>query len=346
MKKTLLLLCLLPAVQVGAQHVLPDSVYVYSGENKKLRSGAALFYDEYGRKIQEKGLINQNGDDMLDENDQAYIIDWEYIQTDERLEVVETNREMRQGEWKDVTKRVERFDPAYPHVPQETYDYNKTNDEWTIFANTIGTEWNDKGLPVVLMDTMFYQSVAMAVTRLEVTYNEDNWPETSIESEEGKEPGIWTLYRKRQNTYNEQKQQIKNSYYLYDDKGDDWAYLYEYHYTYDEKGNIESMVLAGDEDSNSGTYYAYVYNSESNANESLPDDFHKAEIWTAGGQLHVTFKSDALFDVAVYTMSGTLIAQQTGNRTAVSFSVNSLSPGVYIVCVTSEGYIRSQKIIR
>lgn len=332
--------------QANAQQVLPDSIYTYLGKNKMLSSGAVIRYDENGRKVLEEGVRNRNSDEVLDENDQAYKIEYVYTQTGDRICVEEFHSELKGEKWACLTKRVQFYTISNPHIPVELYDYTASGENWALFANTIGTEFDEKKLPVVLMDSFFYASVAYEITRMEVTYNDDNWPETIVELTKNENSDAWIPFRKRQNVYNEQKKEVKNLFYYPDDDGS-WIFLYEFLYTYDEKGNATSMIRVEEGKNTYETYYRNVYLSGDDANDVLPDGTAPhAEISLTDGRLCVKWADEVPFDVAIYNMSGMLMMQQTGNRNEAVVPVSRLVEGVYVVKVTSGTFIYTQKVVK
>lgn len=361
MRKKLLVLCVSMGLSAQvitastARENLPDSVYTYQGKNKTLYSGAAIHYDETGRKILEEGYLNRNGDHLLDENDQAYQIEYTYAETAGRLIVEEMNKQLSQGEWKRYMRIVQVYDIAHPDVPVERYDYSDFNGRWLLFANTIGTEFDEKGLPIVLMDTIFDVYPVMTgmaevaevgeVTRFEVTYTSDGMAETLIEYVPNKysaDEEKWALYRKREYVY-DGKNLMNDFFYYYTE--DDWVYSYAYAYTYDEKNNRTSQIRL-DDDFGSEVYYENIYLSGGNSNETIPDFSRKMKIAFTDGQLKVTLEDDASFDVSVYNLRGQLVAQQTGNRYEANPALKNATPGIYTVRVTSGMHVHTQKFFK
>ena len=362
MRKGLLMLCLsasLGSVQIMASGVndnLPDSVYTYQGKNKTLYSGALINYDEAGRKILEEGYFNRNGDDVLDENDQAYRIEYIYTEVDGRLRVEETSKQLENLEWKDYTQVVQIYDVENPDVPIERYDYSAFNNRWLLFANTIGTEFDEKGLPVVLMDTIFdvypviqgtsEVATVSEVVRFEVTYNNDRMPEILIEftpDDDWEENGIWTPFRKREYIY-DGRSLMNDNYFYYDENV--WAYSYTYTYTYDEKGNRTSMIRLNDGSFGSEVYYENIYMSGENPNEIITDSISKAKISIVDGWLRVILEDDMSFNVSVYSMQGVLVAQQDDNHHEADLDMSNAIAGVYIVRVASGSYIQTLKFLK
>lgn len=340
----------------GVNENRPDSVYTYQGKNKTLYSGAAIRYDEDGRKILEEGYLNRNGDNLLDERDQAYRIDYVYTEMEGRLKVEEINRQLTNQEWKASSRIVQLYDRSNPEVPVERYDYSAYNGGWLLFGNTIGTEFDEKGLPVVLMDTIFdiypvilgtaEVAAVSEVTRFEVTYNDEGMPEVHIEftpDEESEKKDVWVPYRKREYIYNGQNLQ-NDAFYYY--QAGDWAYSYAYTYTYDEKGNRTSMIRVEEEGFGSETYYENRYLSGGNSNEIVTDLSSKVKITFADGYLRVTFEEEALFDVSVHNMQGALVAQRAGNYQEAVLTIKNAASGIYLVRLTSGAYIHTRKFLK
>ena len=121
MRKTLLLFCVF-ANMVNAQ-ILPDSIYTYKGSNKILYGGAAINYDESGRKILEKGMINSNGDDILNEEDREYKIEYTYTEMGDMLKKEETESHFENEKWKDYIKTVQVYNISNINVSVQSDIY-------------------------------------------------------------------------------------------------------------------------------------------------------------------------------------------------------------------------------
>jgi hypothetical protein len=82
------------------------------------------------------------------------------------------------------------------------------------------------------------------------------------------------------------------------------------------------------------------------ANESIHVAPQKSSISFDGEHLYVTFDDDALFDVTVYTMQGTVLMQRKDNRKAVTIPLNDITYGVNIVQITADQYSYTHKFVR
>lgn len=342
-------------VPSGTNGNRPDSIYIYSGKNRTLQSGAAISYDEAGRKILEDGFVNKNGDDLLDENDQAHKTEYTYTEADGMLKIEELKRRLNAGEWENYMKIVQLYKTDNPGVPVERYDYTLFKGEWLPFGNTIGTEYDERGLPVIIMDTVFdtyfytagFSDIieAREIKRMEVTYNNDHMPATITEfNPEGPiaDNDVWIPFRKREDVYNEDKKMIKNSYSFYEDGS--WMYAYEYTYTYDDKGNLTSMLrIENGKITNDATYYENIYSPGNTSNEMITDLSKKIKTTFTNEQIHIRSEENIPFDVSVYSIQGVRVARQSGNHT-VTISSNGMTRGIYIVHVMSGGNAYTQKL--
>jgi hypothetical protein len=183
------------------------------------------------------------------------------------------------------------------------------------------------------------------VTRMEVSYNEDNMPDVILYFSENADKG-WSPFRKRVNIYDGNKKLIKDTSYNYEDTGN-WIHSSEYTYTYDENGNPASIIgNMGDERFNHETYFVNVYISGNNANDAITGISSGINISFAGGQLHVEPEDDVLFDVAVYSMQGMLAAQRNGNYGEATISLDKAPHGIYIVRIVSGKHVYTRKFLK
>ena len=344
MKKILLLFCVF-ANMVNAQN-LPDSIYTYNGKNRMLSSGAAISYDKAGRKILEKGIINRNGDDILNEEDQAYKKEYVYIEIENMLKVEETELHLDNEEWKNYSKIVAIYNTSNPNIPVERYDYTIYNEEWLLFANTIGTEYDKMGRPVVLMDTFFNISslIAEEVIRIEVAYNNDGMPEFTKELMPDIESGNenWIPYRKRENTY-DGKKLMKEVYYFHE--GDEnWTHSYEYVYTYDDNGNITSMIRF-DGNFSSETHYKNVYAQEGNSNDAILSVQSNIYPNPVSDVLYVTLEGVDKADITLVNAAGSIMIKQKTSLPAISIPVRSFAKGYYFLIIQTKNGTKTHKVI-
>jgi len=82
------------------------------------------------------------------------------------------------------------------------------------------------------------------------------------------------------------------------------------------------------------------------SNETIGKPAPKTTITFENGLLRVTRDDDALFDVAVYHMQGMLLAQAKNNRNEWLVHLEHLPKGVYVVRISSENVVYSEKIVR
>jgi len=338
----------------GTDAILPDSIYTYNGKNKVISKGAAISYDEAGRKILEKGIIDRNSDALLNEEDLAYKIENVYTETGDMMNVEVVESHLENGEWKKYSKIIQIYNISNLFVPVEQYDYTVFNNDWLLFAKTIGTKYDEKGLPVVLMDTLFdtwsftmgFTDVVEVeeVTRIEVEYNNDGMSEfviVLIPDGESDNEG-WIPYRKRENIYDGNKL-MKDAYYFLDED-ENWTYSYEYVYDYDDNGNVISMIrhdgLFGSE-----VHYKNVYLSGGNSNDVL---------LSVQSGIYPNPVSDVLYvkiegaDNAVITLvnaAGGIMIRQNTSLTVTSIPVQSFDKGYYFLIVQTDKNIKTHKVI-
>ena len=338
----------------GTNAILPDSIYTYNGKNKLLSKGAAISYDEAGRKILEKGIIDRNSDGLLNEEDLSYKIENVYTETGDMMKVETVESHLENGEWKNYSKIVQIYNISNLFVPVEQYDYSVFNNDWLLFAKTIGTKYDEKGLPLVLMDTLYdtwsftmgYVDVIEVeeVTRLEAEYNSEGMPEfviVSIPDGEGDDEE-WIPYRKRENIYDGNKL-MKDVYYLLDDD-ENWTYWYEYVYDYDDNGNVISMIRH-DGLFSSEVHYKNVYLPGGNSNDVLLSVRSGIYPNPVSDVLYVTIEGADKAVITLINATGSIIIRQNTSHPVTSIPVQFFDKGYYFLIVQTDKNIKTHKVI-
>lgn len=352
MKKYLFMLfflpCLLYTQRVFGQNK-PDSVYVYSGEERQLIKVSAIMYDDDNRILREEGRIDLNGDGLIQANE-MYKMSYVYTETG-GLFTIEAVKEIFEDEqWINSSKEVKTYKASNLNVPVHdcAYSYDITEGKWDLYSKTIATEYNEKGFPVVLMDTLPYPTMLglkYALKSKVLSYNESNLLDAVLyaSKKDADDPSEeFTPSQKDEFMYDDNHVLIQKRVYSYDNlynNGNpiwDWSLSNTIDYEYDEYGNI---IREGD------VYYTNIYSS-ANSNDFIADIAKNPQLFFADGQVEVVFDDDMLFDVAIYNMQGLLMTQQKNNRNHAAVSFNKALPGIYIVHVISGEYRYTQKIVK
>lgn len=340
----------------GNAYNLPDSVYSYYGEEKRLGKTAYIKYDENGRKLQEKGLNDLNGDGIIDESE-MYLIEYTYTSKNDLLEVERLYTYLAKDIWLTVSKEIEIFSATELSFPVANYDYVYQGDKWVLEWKRNATRYDNENRPVVYLDSTFNEKTngydTLAV-RIEMSYNEKGLCDLSnsfrptgstVTGEE------WIATLKKEFTYDATDKLIKevhHSYDLYYNNGNPerkWVELYTVEYTYDEKGNIASEVAINDD----GTvlnqaYHTNIYASATSNETVFP-------VWSAvypnpvSDVLHVVIEGADHAVITFLNASGTVITTQKTNQPETLLPVRSLAKGYYFVTVQTSKGIRTHKVV-
>ena len=385
MKKTLLMLCILPCllsaqnvsvnvvkeksfvnqivkdkqagdrvfVYAGSEKNLPDSVYTYYGKEKRLTSKAAITYDENVRKVQEKGLTDLNYDGVIGD-DEGYKIDYVYTAKGDLIEEEVITSFYENDTWVYSGKIVSVYNSPELFLPIEFYVYDYIEGVWVLDWKTIAIELDDKGRPVVLMDSTTHSDSYISVMRYNITYNEIG------------KLGLVTTFKKIEDTEDEWEPVEKLEFfydtdgrlksedhydydydYVYDEETEekDWVYEYTTSYAYDEKGNLISEIDSDEDGVLGGYYYTNIYLSNPDANDVILSVQSKIYPNPVSDVLYVTLEGTDNAVVTLVNAVGSVVVQQKTNSSVTSIPVQSFAKGYYFLIVQTDKGIKTHKII-
>ena len=383
MKKTLLLLCVLPCllsaqnvsvnvvkeksyvkqiikdskeadrvfVYAGPGNNLPDSVYTYYGEEKRLASKAAITYDENGRKVQEKGLTDLDYDGVIGDNE-GYKIDYVYTAKGDLIEEEVITSFYENDTWVYSGKVVSVYNSSELNFPIDFYVYDYIEGSWVLDWKTIAIELDEKGRPVVLMDSTTHSDSYISVMRFNITYNEigklglvttfEKIAETEDE---------WEQVEKIEYFYNEKGQLTREVHYDFDydyygsTEEKDWVYEYTTSYAYDEKGNLISEIDSDEDDVFGGYYYTNIYLSNPDANDVILSVQSKIYPNPVSDVLFVTIEDADNAVITLVNSAGSVVVQQKTNSSVTTIPVQSFAKGYYFLIVKTDKGIKTHKVI-
>lgn len=335
---------------------LPDSVYSYYGEEKRLGKTASIKYDENGRKLQEKGLTDLNGDGIMDENE-MYLMEYTYTSKNDLLEVERLYTYLAKDIWLTVSKEIDIFSATELSFPVAYYDYGYQGDKWVLKQKRTATGYDHENRPVVYLDSTFNEKTngydTLAV-RAEISYNEKGLCDLSTSfrptgsTVTGEE---WIATLKKEFTYDATDKLIKkvhHSYDLYYNNGNPewkWTELYTVEYTYDEKGNIDGEVAINEDGTTlNKAYYTNIYASAT-SNEAIFSGRSAVYPNPVSDVLHVAIEGTDHAVITLLNASGTVITKQKTNQPVTLLPVRSLAKGYYFVTVQTAKGIRTHKVV-
>ena len=340
-------------VYAGSENNLPDSVYTYYGEEKRLASKAAITYDESGRKVQEKGLTDLDYDGVIGDNE-GYKIDYVYTAKGDLIEEEVITSFYENDTWVYSGKVVSVYNSPELYLPIEFYVYDYIEGSWVLDWKTIAIELDDKGRPVVLMDSTTHSDSYISVMRYNITYNEIG------------KLGLVTTFEKIEETEDEWEPVEKIEYfydtdgrltnedhydydydYVYDEETEekDWVYEYTTSYAYDEKGNLISEIDSDEDGMFGGYYYTNIYLSNPDANDVILSVQSKIYPNPVSDVLYVTLEGADNAVVTLVNAVGSVVVQQKTNSSVTSIPVQSFAKGYYFLIVQTDKGVKTHKII-
>ena len=329
----------------GTEKKLPDSLYVYYGEEKEFIAKVFLTYDENGRIVQQLAVIDYDGDGIPDEEEK---IEYVYTQKGDQIEVEEIYSYFIEGKWEYDEKFVSLYNSDDLYSPVEYYEYYYNEDKWDLDWKRIATEFDEKGRPIVIIETTTWDEDD--VNRQDITYNENGLFNLIIYSEL-KAEDTWEPYGKREFFYDEDGKLTKEvySYYWYNNdmlEGEkEWVVSNTIEYEYDENGNKarESFI---EEEWTETFYYTYFYSS-STGNDVIFSVQSSIYPNPVSDVLNVTLEDADNAVISLVNAAGSVMVQQKTSKTVTSIPVQSFAKGYYFLIVqTSKGVKTHTVIIR
>ena len=331
---------------------LPDSIYTYEGEEKRLYSKAAFTYDDTGRVLQEKGIEQlNNGED----SGREYKIDYAYTQENDLLKTEEIKSVLVNGNWVYYTKLITVVNSKNALFSAEMHEFDPDADSWVLFYKYTPVEFDDSNRPIAFSDSViedWTSKIDTAVHRIEVSYNELGqvawntlfWMNSPVFVEVDE----WVPVQRWVYTYNEDNMPLKVDHYDYDyyDRVEDveWVYELTIEREFDDNGNMLSEVYYDERGVRGATYCTYTY-STPNANEvffSVESDIYPNPV---SDVLFVRVEGTDNAVIILVNITGGIVAQQTTSGAVTEFPVQSLAKGNYFLIVKTDRGVKTHKVI-
>lgn len=366
MKKLVLCICLLPVISFAQQtsgHFLKvfnrttqtvsslrmantalDSTYTYQGSDNKLTDIAYYTYDESGRKIkmETKSAYSSDGDLSLSSKTE-YIYPENIGNTS--YETEERAYSYKDGEWMPVYKTFNTYTAAAVQTAMRSY--RNENGEWVKDWVWETAESDDKGNPLIVMDTTFHADGSLEVYKMDAVYSDGGLVLGGTNYDWSEELKDWIPSQKAQLTYDDQGNVI-SQYTEFMEDGE-WIFGFEYTYQYDEHRN---MIRETDKENDGFTFYIRFQNFYSNNtithNETIRvDRDYKIAVNSSSRTLEFDLGDIEEGKVSIINASGAIVRRETVRNSQHSIPLNTLASGFYIIHVyTSQGEQSRRVIIR
>ncbi|MDR2765331.1 MAG: T9SS type A sorting domain-containing protein [Tannerella sp.] len=317
---------------------LPDSTYTYyDGE---LHRKVSIKYNEDGWVVLEDGYTDFDYDGLVDED-----LKVEYTYTREDGFIVQDGiswlKFFNDGVWHTYARVVTRYNANGRPVRACSY-FSLGNGEWELHEIAATVEYNEKGNPVVVMDSIPFGNELSAIGRHELYY--DNFDRIAGYTlfRSGETEGEWLPREKVEITYDGVRKRTDTHFNPVENDG--WAIDHLVETLYDERENI--IAETGKEPDGDGKYtilwsdtYRHVYLSDGATSAIRPERSCSSVVYPNPSTNYVTISlQDA--DPAVVTivdMSGRVVRRQTVEHQA-TIAVYSLPGGFYLLKVkTAKG---------
>ncbi|MDR1675402.1 MAG: T9SS type A sorting domain-containing protein [Tannerella sp.] len=320
-------------LRVGTVDNLPDSTYTYySGA---LHRRMAIRYDEEGRVVLEEGYTDYDRDGLVND---ALKIEYTYTYEDGFFTGEGISYYKFYGDdWFGYSRAVTRYNANGQPVRTALY-FPGGDGEWELnqFASTV--EYDGRGNPTVVMDSIPYGDGLKAIKRHELQYDgssrlvgHDVYTFTGGETE-----GEWVMRERSVITYGAN---MHTETYLTPTGID---YLIET--LYDERGNV--IAETAKKPGGDGGYtvlwsdtYRHVYLADGATPVILPERSRSSAVYPnpSTDYVTVTLEDAETAEATLVDLSGRIVGRQTVGRQA-TVAVYSLPRGLYLLKVqTAKG---------
>ncbi|MDR1103274.1 MAG: hypothetical protein LBL42_05905, partial [Tannerella sp.] len=239
---------------------LPDSTYTYYDGVLHMR--VSIKYNEDGWSVLEEGFTDFNRDGLVDED-----VKVEYTYTREDGYFVQDGisylKPFNDGVWHPYARAVTRYNANGQPVRTCLY-YSLGNGEWEFNQLTGTAEYNERGNPAVVMDSIPFGNGLKAIMRYDMSYDGFDRIVGYIRSAGGETEGTWTPREKVTVAYEGADRHTETHFMP---GGDEWVLDYLIETLYDEHGSIIAETKK-QPDGNGG--YVTVY-SDTYRQVYLPD---------------------------------------------------------------------------
>jgi len=365
MKRIFLILLAFPYLANAQVYETIDSVYTYEGENRTPVRIAAYTYGgnngNWNEMTQERGMLDINEDGVISD-DEEYMIDYTYTNKGDWSEEKVLYEE--EGLW--YYKTPDGWSAQFKFVLCYTFPYktlmrnyqfsdkevihnyqlfNYEEDDWLLAMKRLTVEYNDRNLPSVQIDSMYYTDGTAIAQRIELLYNEDGRCSVSTIYEETDLLALehdWNASFKTEFFYNREGKVEKEIDYHY--SGDEWSYSSTTEYKYnDGHGDCISEIRSNKNGIVSEIYYEYKY-SIRGANEHISSVQTKAYPNPVSDVLHVSINGADNATITITNIAGSIVVQQKTNQPITQIPVHSLSGGYYFLTVQTATKTETHKV--
>ena len=348
-----------------------DSIYVYFGEEKVFVGKAFITYDDNGRMVQQKSIFDNNIDGIYDQENtfdydgnervvlEKYMFDEDgdgihdegekseflYAQKGNLIEVEEISSIFGNGTWKYYYKSVTYYNPDNMYTPVESYGYFRNEDEgsWVFSSKKIATEFDDKGRPVVIMDSSQWLDIMAVSCRIVHEYTENGLYSSTTEfrpAAQTEPVEEWEPRYREEFTYNEDDNLIKEVRIQYD-----FDETVTDDYEYDEKGNVICVITTLDDGEIESVYLKNFYSSGTDANDVIPAIQSNIYPNPVSDVLFVTIDGADNAVISLVNVAGSVVVQQKTNHSTTSIPVLSFAKGYYFLIVQTSKGTKTHKVI-
>ncbi|MDR3262584.1 MAG: T9SS type A sorting domain-containing protein [Tannerella sp.] len=322
---------------------LPDSTYTYyDGE---LHRRVHITYNEEGWVVQEKGYTDFSRSGIVDDD---FKREYTYKREDNFLvqEAITFLTPYQEGVWYEFSGEVIYYNANGLPVKSYAY-YPDDKGGWELNSLSATVEYNGKGNPSVVVDSVPGVGGLTAYMRYEITYDGQGriagyntfFPDRT---------GEWKPYERIEVTYDSRGNRLDN--YLELGENGEWISAYVVETLYDERGNIcsEAVKKLGED----GKYY--TVREDTYRHVYMPDGWTVAVVEPSRSSVvypnpSVDYVTVLLQDaneavVTLTNISGRTVSRQSVERQA-TIAVHSLPPGMYLLTVKTAAKTDVHKLI-
>jgi hypothetical protein len=324
------------ALRTVTDNRLPDSTYTYYDGELHMR--VSLKYNEDGWVMLEEGFTDFDRDGLVDDD-----LKVEYTYTREDGFFVQDGisylKPFNDGVWHPYARVVTRYNANGLPVRTCLY-YSLGNGEWEFNQLTGTAEYNERGNPAVVMDSIPSGNGLKAIMRYDISYNGFDLIVEYLRSSAAEPEGTWIPREKVTVAY---EGPGKHTETHFKPGGEEWVTDFLVETLYDEYGSILAETRKKP-DGNGGyvTVYSETYRQvypDGSTPAIAPGHSPSSVIYPNPSADFVTVRLQdaAPATVTLVDLSGRVVGRQAVERQA-TIAVHTLPQGVYLLRVqTAKG---------
>ncbi len=289
-------------------------------------------------------------DEIVTQGEFEYQFDYTYTQKSDSLIEEIVYSYLAGEEWIYRDKELNVYNANEIQIGMYMYDYEQETQEWVLDYMNVATEFDEKGNPVIVVDSTVIEGVLEKTAYMTASYNGLGQISGIIIYSEGEEGDAsaseeeWGPIQKIDLVYNEDGKRIEDVYSDYEGDTEDWIYSSTVEYGYDEKGNVNSEIERDDHGIIEEIYYTNVYSPDT-SNDMIVSVQSAIYPNPVSDVLNVVVEGADNAVLTLVNAAGSVMVQQKVTQSEISIPVQSFGKGYYFLTIQTNKGVKTHKVI-